>query len=309
MVAPASGKVRRGLARDDLFTCVHEQFMTDTAKYADVVLPATMFVEHDDLYQAGGHSHIQLGPKLVEPPGECRSNHEVLQGLAQRLGAKHRGFDMTAREIADATLRASGWPGWDDIAAGRWLDAAPDFATSHFEHGFGHKDGKFHFAPDWAAIGPDHAVMPALPDHMAAIDAADDEHPFRMVTAPARQFLNTTFTETPGSRKREVRPNAMLHPRDAERLGRRRWRAGAPRQCARRGGGDGEAGRGPAGRRRHRRERLAECRFRRAAWASTCWSATTPARRKAARSSTTPRSGCGRRWRRWRAWRRSRGGR
>src|SRR3954452_14770280 len=156
VVAPASSKVRRGLARDDLFTCVHEQFMTDTAKYADVLLPATMFVEHDDLYQAGGHSHIQLGPKLVEPPGECRSNHEVLQGLARRLGAQHRGFSMTARDIADATLRASGWPGWDDIAAGRWLDVQPSFAESHFETGFGHKDGRFHFAPDWAAIGPDH---------------------------------------------------------------------------------------------------------------------------------------------------------
>ncbi|MFC7474798.1 molybdopterin-dependent oxidoreductase [Dankookia sp. GCM10030260] len=219
VVAPASGKVRQGFQRDDLFTCVHEQFMTDTAKYADVVLPATMFVEHDDLYQAGGHSHIQLGPKLVEPPGECRSNHEVLQGLARRLGARHRGFEMTAREIADWTLQASGWPGWDEIAAGRWLDVQPGFAESHFETGFGHKDGKFHFAPNWAAIGPDHAVMPALPDHMATIDAADDGHPFRMVTAPARQFLNTTFTETPGSRKREVRPTALLHPRDAARLG------------------------------------------------------------------------------------------
>ena len=219
VVAPASEKVRRGFLRDDLFTCVHEQFLTETARYADVVLPATMFVEHDDLYQAGGHSHIQLGPKLVEPPGECRSNHEVLQGLARRLGARHRGFEMTARDIADWTLRASGWPGWGEIAAGRWLDVQPGFAESHFTEGFGHRDGRFHFAPDWAAIGPDHAGMPRLPDHMAAIDAADDDHPFRMVTAPARQFLNTTFTETPGSRKREIEPRALLHPRDAERLG------------------------------------------------------------------------------------------
>ncbi|MEI6159501.1 MAG: molybdopterin dinucleotide binding domain-containing protein, partial [Roseococcus sp.] len=69
------------------------------------------------------------------------------------------------------------------------------------------------------AIGSDHAVMPRLPDHMGRIDAASVDHPFRMVTAPARQFLNTTFTETPGSRKREVRPTALLHPKDAERLG------------------------------------------------------------------------------------------
>ncbi len=219
VVAPASGKVRRGLSREDLFLCVHEQFLTDTAKYADVVLPATMFTEHDDLYQAGGHSHIQLGPKLVEPPGECRSNHLVIRGLAARLGAQHPGFGMTEMAIIDATLRASGWPSAEELAAQRWVDAMPPFEVAHFEKGFGHKDGRFRFAPDWAAIGPDHARMPRLPDHMPAHDAADDDRPFRMVTAPARQFLNTTFTETPGSRKREQRPTALLHPADAARLG------------------------------------------------------------------------------------------
>ena len=76
-VAPDQEVVKRGFARDDLFVCVHEQFMTDTAKVADVVLPATMFVEHDDFYTAGGSQYLLLGPKLIEPPGECRSNHEV----------------------------------------------------------------------------------------------------------------------------------------------------------------------------------------------------------------------------------------
>jgi len=107
-VAPNSNLVRRGFLREDLFTVVHEQFMTETAMHADIVLPATMFLEHDDLYQAGGHSHIQIGQKLIEPPGECRSNHEVLQGIAARVGARHRGFGMTAMEIIDATLRPPG---------------------------------------------------------------------------------------------------------------------------------------------------------------------------------------------------------
>ena len=60
-VCPDSNRVRRGFAREDLFVCMHEQFMTETARWSDIVLPATMFMEHDDLYQAGGHSHIQIG--------------------------------------------------------------------------------------------------------------------------------------------------------------------------------------------------------------------------------------------------------
>jgi anaerobic selenocysteine-containing dehydrogenase len=218
-VAPDSNKVRRGFAREDLFTVVHEQFMTETAAMADIVLPATMFMEHDDLYQAGGHSHIQIGAKLIEPPGECRENHVVIQALASRLGAVHRGFDMTAMEIVDATLRASGWPGAAAVLDRRWLDVQPDFRASHFLDGFGHADRKFHFAADWAAIGPNHATMSALPDHLDAIDSAGSAHPFRLVTAPARQFLNTSFTEMASGRKREGRPTAMIHPADAARLG------------------------------------------------------------------------------------------
>jgi anaerobic selenocysteine-containing dehydrogenase len=218
-VAPNSNLVRRGFAREDLFVAVHEQFMTETAAMADIVLPATMFVEHDDIYQAGGHSHIQAGPKLITPPGDCRSNHEVLQALAQRLGATHRAWNMTAAEIADETLRVSGWPGWAELVERKWIDAQPDFRASHFLDGFGHPGGKFRFAPDWRALGRNGHLMPELPDHAPMTDNAGPDRPFRLVTAPARQFLNTTFTETPKSRFREQRPTAQLHPLDAETLG------------------------------------------------------------------------------------------
>ncbi len=218
-VAPDSNRVRSGFGRDDLFVCVHEQFMTETARWADVVLPATMFMEHDDLYQAGGHTHLQIGPKLIEPPGGCRSNHEVVSALAHRLGARHRGFGMTSMEIVDATLRASGWPDAAALQESRWLDAALPFEEAHFLTGFGHADRKFHFAADWARIGPDHAQMPVLPDHLPVIEEADAEHPFRLVTAPARQFLNTSFTETEGSRRREKRPTALIHPDAARACG------------------------------------------------------------------------------------------
>ncbi len=219
VVAPESRKVRQGLAREDLFTVVHEQFLTETARYADVVLPATMFLEHDDLYQAGGHSHIQVGPKLIEPPGECRSNHEVVQGLARRLGAAHPGFAMSAMELVDWTLRASGWPDAKTALGRRWVDAAPPFREAHFLDGFGTSDKRFHFAPDWSTVGSEWLRMPRLPDQMDVLEAATSEKPFRLVTAPARRFLNTSFTETPGSRAREQRPMALIHPEDAERLG------------------------------------------------------------------------------------------
>ena len=194
VVAPDSNRVRRGFLRDDLFVCVHEQFMTETALLADVVLPATMFLEHDDFYCSGGHTHLMVGRKLVEPPGACRSNHVMLQDLASRLGARHPGFEMTAMEMVDATLRASGWPGAEALIAGRWIDAGGDFAQSHFVDGFGHPGGKFRFAPDWAALGPHHAGMPSLPDHWAATDEARDGAPLRLVAAPARQFLNSTVS-------------------------------------------------------------------------------------------------------------------
>jgi anaerobic selenocysteine-containing dehydrogenase len=219
VVAPDSHKTLQGLARDDLFLAVHEQFMTETARYADVILPATMFMEHDDLYQAGGHSHIQIGPKLIEPPGECRSNHEVLQGLARRLGAEHSGFEMTAMELIDWTLRASGWPDAKTVMEERWIDAALPFREAHFLEGFGTPDKKFRFAPDWSKVGSDWRRMPRLPDQLGTIETPTEDKPFRLVTSPARQFLNTTFTVTPGSRTRERRPTALVHPEDAGRLG------------------------------------------------------------------------------------------
>jgi anaerobic selenocysteine-containing dehydrogenase len=219
VVCPESAKVRAGFLRDDLFTCVHEQFMTDTAILADIVLPATTFLEHDDIYTASGHTFLQTARKVVEAPGEARPNHFVICELARRLGAEHPGFRMTEWELIDATLKMSGWPDADTLHAGHWHDCALDFESSHFLNGFAHPDGKFRFKPDWASIGPFHGELPALPDHVPIIDAADAEHPFRLVAAPARQFLNTSFTETPGSKAREGRPTVMVHPADCGRAG------------------------------------------------------------------------------------------
>jgi anaerobic selenocysteine-containing dehydrogenase len=224
-VAPEQTLVRQGFAREDLFTVVHEQFMTETAEMADIVLPATMFMEHDDLYYGGGHQHISVGAKLIEPPGECRSNHEVLQGLSRRLNAVHPGFEMSPRELIDATLKKSGHGDIETLEADLWRDIQPDFRTSHYLDGFAHADGKFHFRADWAhppwgtpGMGP-WKEMPSLPDHWTIIEEADEAHPFRLATSPSRSFLNTSFNETPSSQAREGAPSVMIHPADAAALG------------------------------------------------------------------------------------------
>ena len=123
-VAPEQRKVKAGFAREDLFVAVHEHFMTASAQMADVVLPATMFLEHDDVYQAGGQQSILLGPKLVEAPGECWSNHDVICALAKRVGAEHRGFTMSPREIIDWTLQNSGWGTLAELEEKKWIDCA-----------------------------------------------------------------------------------------------------------------------------------------------------------------------------------------
>ncbi|ASJ75623.1 molybdopterin oxidoreductase family protein [Granulosicoccus antarcticus] len=215
VVAPETRLVLQGLARDDLFSVVHEQFMTETAEYADIVLPATMFLEHDDIYTASGHTHLQIGQKLIDAPGECRSNHALMQALAERLGLSHAGFQLSERELINDMLLSSGLPDFDAVLASGGLDCAhASFRDANFLNGFGTPDKRFHFSPDWSSVGNNTEGMPAFPDHWAVIDSATEACPLRLVAAPARQFLNSSFTETPSSRRMEKKPLARLHPDD-----------------------------------------------------------------------------------------------
>ncbi|ASP84872.1 molybdopterin oxidoreductase family protein [Sinorhizobium meliloti] len=230
-VAPEQRLVKRGFLRDDVFVAVHEQFMTDTAQLADIVLPATMFLEHDDLYRGGGHQHILLGPKVVEPPPTVRTNLFVIEELAKRLGvADCPGFRLTERQHIDRLLANYGI-GYDEMKKRKWLDCQPAFDEAHFLNGFGHPDGRFRFKADWTgtpapnrppkamgAQGP-HGQLPEFPDHVDLIEVADERHPFRLATSPARSFLNSTFAETPSSIQKEGRPEVMIHAEDAAELG------------------------------------------------------------------------------------------
>ncbi len=242
VVAPDQETVRRGFARDDLFVCVHEQFMTDTARHADVVLPATMFLEHDDLYTASAHQHLQFAPKAIDPPGECRSNHDVICALAAQARSRaSRLRHEPARRSSTRRCASRDGERSRNSRPARWIDCQPPFEAAHFLNGFAHSDGRFHFRADWPNTpygndglrGPWRG-LPSLPDHWPINEGADAAHPFKLATSPARNFLNSSFNQTATS----ARPRGPPDGADASRRhgGARleRGRHRAPRQRARR---------------------------------------------------------------------------
>ena len=260
-VAPEQALVRQGFAREDLFVVVHEQFMTETAQMADIVLPATMFMEHDDVYYGGGHQHISVGAKLIEPPGECRSNHEVLQGLGRRAQARASRIrhDAARTDRCDAAAerprryRRRWKPIFgatcSRISAPRIISTASRMPTGNSTSRPTGRKVPFGSAGMMGALDK----MPALPDHWAVIEEADAAHPFRLATSPSRSFLNTSFNETPSSQAREGAPTVMMHPVDAAVARDRRWRCRHARQYAWRDDADRKAVRWRAPRRADRR--------------------------------------------------------
>ena len=226
-VAPDQALVRQGLEREDLFTVVHEQFMTDTARLADLVLPATMFLEHTDYYTRSGHDRVLYGPRLVTPPGAARSNFWVVNQLLERFGVEHPSRALSESEMVAETFRRSGYGELEAIAETGFVSRALPEAEARFATGFAWPDGRFRFRPNWAGVAAltgyrwvcDPGEMPEFPDDWDVNEPVDAAHPFRLATSPARAFLNSTFTETPGSRKRVPEPVVFIHPEDAAATG------------------------------------------------------------------------------------------
>jgi anaerobic selenocysteine-containing dehydrogenase len=226
-VAPDQSLVHAGFAREDLFLVVHEQFMTETAEFADIVLPATMFLEHNDYYTRGGHTRVLYGPAVIERPGETRSNHEVINALALRLGLDDPMFSSVDRDVVAETFRRSGYPSLEEVEKTGFVERARPDEEARFANGFAWPDRRFRFTPNWQDVADrkgyqwtcDPAELPRFADHWAINEPTDETHPFRLATSPARAFLNSTFNETPGSRKREGLPSVFIHPDDAARLG------------------------------------------------------------------------------------------
>jgi anaerobic selenocysteine-containing dehydrogenase len=226
VVTPDHSLTRQGFEREDLFTVVHEQFMTETAQMADIVLPATMFVEHNDYYTRGGHTRVLYGPKMIEAPGEARPNHFVINEIAKRVGAPEAVTEKTDKDLVRDTFAASHYGDLEEIEKTGFIERGLPDEKSRFAAGFGWPDGKFRFKPDWEATRIkrqvewvcDPADMPDVADFTDWNEPTSADVPFRLATSPARTFLNSTFIETPGSQKREGVPSLLMHPADAAKL-------------------------------------------------------------------------------------------
>ena len=174
----------------------------------------------DDVPRARRHLYRQRASASAVRAEDDRSARRLplesrghLQRSPGRLGAEHRGFDMSPREIIDESLRVSGRGTLAELEAARWLDCQPPFEEAHFLDGFAHGDGKFHFRADWANVPYDNdglcgpwRGLPSLPDHWAVNEGADEAHPFKLATSPARNFLNSSFNQTATSLAREGPP-------------------------------------------------------------------------------------------------------
>jgi anaerobic selenocysteine-containing dehydrogenase len=213
-VAPESARVVQGFAREDLFTVVLEQFQTDTADYADYILPATTQLEHWDLHTAYGHTDVMLNRPAIAPLGEARPNTQVFRELARRMG-----FDEPCFADSDEQMCRQGCG--DRIDFDELLDKGfsplpvPDAPFA--EGGFPTVSGRCEFFS--AALA--RQGLDGLPDHLPNYEpaGASQRHPLAMISPPARNFLNSTFVNLKSLRDIEREPLLEIHPADAQSRG------------------------------------------------------------------------------------------
>jgi anaerobic selenocysteine-containing dehydrogenase len=212
VTCPDVAKVRRGLARDDLFTVVHDPFLTATARYADVVLPATTYLETEDLYRAYGTYYMQYGPRAVAPQGEARSNFDVAQALATRLGLTDAVFHRSPREILPMLFDgAKGSAATVDVA--RLPEAGPIRLAPDGGQEFRTPSGKLEFYSETLAAQGADPMPDWRPDPQEEREAA--RWPLRLLTAPGYFQAHTAYAGVAFLRGREGAPFCVLHPDDA----------------------------------------------------------------------------------------------
>ena len=213
-VAPDSSQVVKGFEREDLFTVVLEHFQTDTADYADFILPATTQLEHWDVHAAYGHTDVLLNRPAIAPQGEARSNADIFRALAARMG-----FDEPCFSEDDLSLCRTAFGDavdFDTLLAQGWA-TLPVVDAPFAEGGFPTPSGRCELASSrLAAQGldpwPDH-----LPNHETA--GTDPRHPLAMISPPARNFLNSSFVNVKSLRDIEGEPLLEMHAEDAASRG------------------------------------------------------------------------------------------
>ena len=225
-VAPDRNAVLRGLARDDLFTVVLEHFLTDTADWADIVLPATTQLEHWDIHFAYGHHYVTLNRPAIDPVGEAKPNSEIFRLLAARMGMTDplmRDDDLTlirqalatqSPKLQGVTLEALLERGWMRLNV-------PTPFLPYAEGGFSTPSGKCEFFSERiAALGFD-----PLPTYIPPYESIERDPalvarlPLTLISSPAHTFLNSTFVNVTSLRRQAHEPEVLLHPADAEQRG------------------------------------------------------------------------------------------
>jgi anaerobic selenocysteine-containing dehydrogenase len=211
-VCPDHNLVVRGLMRDDLFTVVHEQFLTDTTDYADIVLPATTFFEQKDLVAAYGHYYLQVSHPAIEPMGECKSNVDLFRELALRMGFEDECFRDTVDDLIDQAL-ATDIPQLKGITRSR-LEADPNVRLNlngddsdepwlPFANGFPTSNGKARiYNPELVMEGMDPVASFVPPEESRHTPEAQ-RYPLELLARKADNFLNSTFVNLPAHQKME----------------------------------------------------------------------------------------------------------
>ena len=219
--APDQNKVRRGLARDDLFTVVIDHFQTDTADFADLLLPATMQIEHADLHNSYGHVYLAWNAPAVAPPGECLSNTEIFRRLARALGVTEPSVYDEDEALARAVLgsdelRVSGIT-LEALAERGWMRLGEPQPWAPLAKGFPSPSGRLEFYSARAA----QAGLDPVPTYTPPYEAVSRDpelhrrYPLALIAPAGPHFLNTEFSNLPALRDKAGPQRVLLHRDDA----------------------------------------------------------------------------------------------
>lgn len=225
-IAPDSNKVTAGLMRQDLFTVVHDVFLTDTCDYADIVLPATTQLEQFDVHKSYGHLYVLANNPAIAPLGESKPNAEVFRLLAKRMGFTEACFDDDDETVARQALGRD-HPhmrgiDWDRLKESGWQRLnVPQRWAPFAEGGFPTPSGKCEFYSERAR----QQGMDPLPGYTPPIEnplsnpALASRYPLAFISPPGRHFLNSTFANMGFARDVDGEPRLEMHPDDAARRG------------------------------------------------------------------------------------------